>query len=52
MNDTTKVEIAKAALKELGKLTLDGCKHEDREMANKFQELNRLAKKTYELLNE
>jgi len=52
MNDTTKIEIAKAALKEIGNLTVEGCENDNSEMAQKCQELNKLAKVTYELLNE
>ena len=52
MNDTTKIEIAKAALKEIGNLTVEGCQDDNSEMARKCQELNKLAKVTYELLNE
>ena len=52
MNEKTKIEIAKAAFKEIGKLTVDGCSDNNNEIAKKYQELNRLAKKTYELLNE
>jgi len=52
MNDTTKVEIAKAALKEIGNLTVEGCEDGNTEMAKKYQELNKLAKATYDLLKE
>tara|TARA_R100000005_G_C4930899_1_gene159938 strand:+ start:722 stop:880 length:159 start_codon:yes stop_codon:yes gene_type:complete len=52
MNDSTKIEIAKAALKEIGNLTVEGCENDNSEIARKYQELNKLAKVTYELLNE
>tara|TARA_B100002019_G_C21088699_1_gene507481 strand:- start:614 stop:772 length:159 start_codon:yes stop_codon:yes gene_type:complete len=52
MNDSTKIEIAKAALKEIGNLTVEGCEDNNSEIARKCQELNKLAKVTYELLNE
>ena len=52
MNDSTKIEIAKAALKEIGNLTVEGCEDNNSEIARKYQELNKLAKVTYELLNE
>ena len=41
MNDSTKIEIAKAALKEIGNLTVEGCEDNNSEIARKY-ELNKL----------
>lgn len=52
MNQKTKIEMAKAAFKQIGDMTVEGCQSDDLELAEKFQELNKLAKMTYELLRE
>lgn len=52
MNQKTKIEIAKAAFKQIGDMTVEGCQSDNAELAKKFQELNKLAKMTYELLRE
>lgn len=52
MNQKTKIEIAKATLKQIGDMTVEDCQSDNLELAKKSQELNKLAKVTYELLKE
>ena len=52
MNQKTQIEIAKAAFKQIGDMTVEECQSDNAELAKKFQELNKLAKITYELLRE
>jgi len=52
MNQKTKIEIAKATFKQIGDMTVEDCQSDNPEWAKKSQELNKLAKVTYELLKE